>query len=239
MQEKRTQQLQSFCQGLGIHMHDLELLDMALTHTSYAHEAKQYPKPHHNERIEFLGDSVLSVIVSTYMYKSFPDLAEGQLTKLRAYLVCEGSLYEYAKKIHLGDYLQLGKGEELSGGSERPSILADAFESVLGAIYLDQGFEVVQTYLLGMMQSEIDFICRHGIFNDYKTRLQEYLQRDGDADIHYVLLGSTGPEHNKVFTSQVMLGNTVIGEGSGRTKKDSEQHAAKQALAQLHVRNQE
>ena len=183
MQEKRTQQLQSFCQGLGIHMHDLELLDMALTHTSYAHEAKQYPKPHHNERIEFLGDSVLSVIVSTYMYKNFPDLAEGQLTKLRAYLVCEGSLYEYAKKIH--------------------------------------------------------FICRHGIFNDYKTRLQEYLQRDGDADIHYVLLGSTGPEHNKVFTSQVMLGNTVIGEGSGRTKKDSEQHAAKQALAQLHVRNQE
>ena len=186
MQEKRTQQLQSFCQGLGIHMHDLELLDMALTHTSYAHEAKQYPKPHHNERIEFLGDSVLSVIVSTYMYKNFPD-----------------------------------------------------FESVLGAIYLDQGFEVVQAYLLGMMQSEIDFICRHGIFNDYKTRLQEYLQRDGDADIHYVLLGSTGPEHNKVFTSQVMLGNTVIGEGSGRTKKDSEQHAAKQALAQLHVKNQE
>lgn len=109
----------------------------------------------------------------------------------------------------------------------------------MGAIYLDQGFEVVQTYLLGMMQSEIDFICRHGIFNDYKTRLQEYLQRDGDADIHYVLLGSIGPEHNKVFTSQVMLGNTVIGEGSGRTKKDSEQHAAKQALAQLHVRNQE
>ena len=173
------------------------------------------------------------------MYKNFPDLAEGQLTKLRAYLVCEGSLYEYAKKIHLGDYLQLGKGEELSGGRERPSILADAFESVLGAIYLDQGFEVVQTYLLGMMQSEIDFICRHGIFNDYKTRLQEYLQRDGDADIHYVLLGSTGPEHNKVFTSQVMLGNTVIGEGSGRTKKDSEQHAAKQALAHMHVRNQE
>lgn len=102
MQEKRTQQLQSFCQGLGIHMHDLELLDMALTHTSYAHEAKQYPKPHHNERIEFLGDSVLSVIVSTYMYKNFPDLAEGQLTKLRAYLVCEGSLYEYAKRFISG-----------------------------------------------------------------------------------------------------------------------------------------
>ncbi len=235
MQETRKQQLQSFCQGLGVHMHDLELLDMALTHTSYAHEAKQYPKPHHNERIEFLGDSVLSVIVSTYMYKNFPDLAEGNLTKLRAYLVCEGSLYEYAKKIHLGENLRLGKGEELSGGRERPSILADAFESVLGAIYLDQGFEVARSYLLGMMKDEIDYICRHGIFNDYKTRLQEYLQRDGDVDISYKLLGSTGPEHNKVFTSEVLLAGKVIGEGRGRTKKDSEQHAAQQALKQLHV----
>ena len=131
MQETRKQQLQSFCQALGVQMHDLELLDMALTHTSYAHEAKQQPKPQHNERIEFLGDSVLSIIVSTYMYNNFPELAEGQLTKLRAHLVCEYSLFEYAKKIHLGDYLKLGKGEDFTGGRERPSILADAFESVL------------------------------------------------------------------------------------------------------------
>lgn len=235
MQDKRKQQLQGFCDSLGIRMHDLELLDMALTHTSYAHEAKQTPKPQHNERIEFLGDSVLSVIVSTYMYQNFPDLAEGQLTKLRAHLVCEASLFEYAKKIRLGDYLRLGKGEELSGGRERPSILADAFESVLGAIYLDQGFEKVQSYLLAMMRQEIDYICRHGIYNDYKTRLQEFLQRDGDVDISYQLMSSTGPEHNKVFTSEVMVQGRVIGEGKGRTKKDSEQHAAQQALAQLHV----
>ncbi|WP_293728993.1 ribonuclease III [uncultured Phascolarctobacterium sp.] len=235
MQGKRKQQLQDFCDSLGIRMHDLELLDMALTHTSYAHEAKQTPKPQHNERIEFLGDSVLSVIVSTYMYQNFPDLAEGQLTKLRAHLVCEASLFEYAKKIRLGDYLRLGKGEELSGGRERPSILADAFESVLGAIYLDQGFEKVQSYLLAMMRPEIDYICRHGIYNDYKTRLQEFLQRDGDVDISYQLMSSTGPEHNKVFTSEVMVQGRVIGEGKGRTKKDSEQHAAQQALAQLHV----
>ena len=168
MQETRKQQLQSFCQALGVQMHDLELLDMALTHTSYAHEAKQHPKPQHNERIEFLGDSVLSIIVSTYMYNNFPELAEGQLTKLRAHLVCEYSLFEYAKKIHLGDYLKLGKGEDFTGGRERPSILADAFESVLGAVYLDQGMEVARTYLLGLMQPEIDYICRHGIFNDYK-----------------------------------------------------------------------
>lgn len=235
MQDKRKQQLQGFCDSLGIRMHDLELLDMALTHTSYAHEAKQTPKPQHNERIEFLGDSVLSVIVSTYMYQNFPDLAEGQLTKLRAHLVCEASLFEYAKKINLGAHLRLGKGEELSGGRERPSILADAFESVLGAIYLDQGFEKVESYLLTMMRPEIDYICRHGIYNDYKTRLQEFLQRDGDVDISYQLMSSTGPEHNKVFTSEVMVQGRVIGEGKGRTKKDSEQHAAQQALAQLHV----
>ena len=237
MQETRKQQLQSFCQALGVQMHDLELLDMALTHTSYAHEAKQHPKPQHNERIEFLGDSVLSIIVSTYMYNNFPELAEGQLTKLRAYLVCEVSLHEYAKKIHLGDYLQLGKGEDFSGGRERPSILADAFESVLGAIYLDQGLEVARSYLLDLMKPEMDYICRHGIFNDYKTRLQEYLQRDGEVDITYKLLGSSGPEHKKVFTSEVIFEGRVIGEGQGRSKKDAEQHAAKQALKQLHVQN--
>ena len=235
MQDTRKQQLEGFCATQNIHMHDLELLEMALTHTSYAHEAKQTPKPRHNERIEFLGDSVLSVIVSTYMYKNFPDLAEGQLTKLRAHLVCEGSLYTFAKKIGLGDLLLVGRGEELSGGRERPSILADAFESVLGAIYLDQGFTVAQRYLLNMMQEEIDYVCRHGIYTDYKTRLQEFLQREGDVDISYQLLGSTGPEHNKTFTSEVSFEGRVIGVGQGRTKKDSEQHAAPQALAQLHV----
>ena len=235
MQDKRKQQLQSFCNTVGIQMHDLELLDMALTHTSYAHEAKEAPKPQHNERIEFLGDSVLSIIVSTYMYNNFPDLAEGQLTKFRAHHVCEGSLYEFAKRIHLGDLLRLGHGEAMSGGRERPSILGDAFESVLGAIYLDQGIEVARTYLLGLMQQEIDYICRHGIYNDYKTRLQEILQRDGEVDISYRLLNSTGPEHNKTFTSEVLLAGKVIGEGQGRTKKDSEQHAAQQALAQLHA----
>lgn len=237
MQETRKQQLQSFCQALGVQMHDLELLDMALTHTSYAHEAKQQPKPQHNERIEFLGDSVLSIIVSTYMYNNFPELAEGQLTKLRAHLVCEYSLFEYAKKIHLGDYLKLGKGEDFTGGRERPSILADAFESVLGAVYLDQGMEVARTYLLGLMQPEIDYICRHGIFNDYKTCLQEYLQRDGEVEITYRLLGSSGPEHNKVFTSEVIFEGKVIGKGQGHSKKASEQHAAQQALKQLHVQN--
>lgn len=233
MQKDRIQQLKSFCQELGIIMNDLELLDMALTHTSYAHEAKQTPKPQHNERIEFLGDSVLSVIVSTYMYNNFSELDEGQLTKLRAHLVCEASLYEYSKKINLGENLRLGRGEEQSGGRERPSILADAFESVLGAIYLDQGMDVAREYLLGLMREEIDYICTHGIYNDYKTRLQEYLQRDGEVSISYKLIDSSGPEHNKVFTSEVLLNKKVIGTGSGRSKKDAEQHAAKKALESL------
>ena len=149
--------------------------------------------------------------------------------------MCEGSLYTFAKKIGLGELLLLGKGEELSGGRERPSILADAFESVLGAIYLDQGFAVAQRYLLTMMQPEIDYVCRNGIYTDYKTRLQEFLQRDGDVEISYQLMGSTGPEHNKIFTSEVSFEGKVIGVGQGRTKKDSEQHAAQQALMQLHV----
>ncbi len=235
MEKEREKDLLEFCQSLGIEMQNMALLDMALTHTSYAHEAKTNPKPEHNERIEFLGDSVLSVIVSTYMYKHFDKLAEGQLTKLRAHLVCEASLFEYAKKMNIGKYLLLGKGEEQCGGRERPSLLADAFESVLGAYYLDQGFAKAETYLLGMMQKEIDFICIHGICSDYKTRLQEYLQRDGDVSISYTLIGSSGPEHNKTFVTEVLLKGEAIGQGSGRTKKDSEQQAAKDALNRMHV----
>ncbi len=233
MQERRRVKLQHFLASIGVEMQDLDLLDMALTHTSYAHESKKSPRPQHNERIEFLGDSVLSIIVSTYMYNNFPNLPEGKLTKLRAYIVCEASLFQYAKRIHLGDFLQLGHGEELNGGRERPSILADAFESVLGAIYVDQGMDVAQRYLLKLMSQEIDQICMHGVYNDYKTRLQEFLQREGDVNLVYEVVGSTGPEHNKTFMTNVMLDGTVIGTGSGHTKKDAEQHAAQQALAKL------
>lgn len=235
MQKKRMQQLQNFCKIIGIEMDNLSLLDMALTHTSYSNEVKGRVKPQHNESIEFLGDSVLSVIVSTYMYKNFPKLDEGKLTKLRAYLVCETSLYKFAKKICLGDYLLLGNGEEQSGGRDRPSLLADAFESVLGAYYLDQGLERAQIYLLGVMQEEIDYICAQGVYSDFKTNLQEYLQRDGDVDISYRIVNSSGPEHNKIFTAEVMLHGKSIGKGSGRSKKDAEQHAAQDALQSMHM----
>lgn len=232
---KRKEQLRAFCGRMGVAVDDLALLDMALTHTSYAHEARELPKPQHNERIEFLGDSVLSLIVSTYMYKNFPELAEGQLTKLRAALVCEASLYGYAKKLRLGDYLRLGRGEDNSGGRARPSLLADAFEAVLGAVYLDQGFKAAESYILGLMGEDIDYVSRHGSYNDYKTILQEYLQQQKDVEIAYQLLGSSGPEHDKTFTSRVSVNGRAIGEGSGRSKKDAEQHAAKAALDALNV----
>lgn len=235
MQRQREEQLKEFCQLLGVEMCNLELLDMALTHSSYAHEVKRKPKPEHNERIEFLGDSVLSIIVSTYMFNNFPKLAEGKLTKLRAHIVCEGSLYEYAKKIHLGDYLLLGRGEDLSGGRERPSILADAFEAVLGAIYLDCGMETARKYILGLMTEEIDDICANGTCGDYKTQLQEYLQKDGDVDLLYKVIATSGPEHNKTFKTEVLLDGEALGTGTGRSKKDAEQQAAKDAMEKLHV----
>ena len=235
MQEARKTQLLAFCEQLQIEIHDLDLLDMALTHSSYAHEAKSNPKPKYNERIEFLGDSVLSIIVSTYMYNNYPKLAEGDLTKIRAYLVCESSLYELAQKIQLGKNLLLGRGEELSGGRERASILADAFESILGAIYLDRGFEYVQAFLLNIMQTKIDDVCIHGIFSDFKSSLQEYLQGRGEADVLYREISSSGPEHNKTFNCEVLLNGVVIGAGSGHRKKDAEQNAAKSALEKYNV----
>lgn len=224
----RTQQLQKFCSELGINLQNLKLLDVALTHSSYAHEAKKHPQ--YNERIEFLGDSVLSIIVSTYMFMNYPKMSEGLLTKYRAHLVCEASLYRYAKNMGIGECLLLGRGEELGGGRQRASILADAFESVLGAVYIDQGFEYAQKYLLNIMQADIDATCTYGINSDYKTRLQEKLQRNGDISIVYDIIGSSGPEHRKEFVAEVSVEGKPIGKGSGFTKKDAEQQAAKQAL---------
>lgn len=230
MQAKRKEALLKFCERLHISVNDLEMVNVALTHTSYAHEAKEKPRPNHNERVEFLGDSVLSLIVSSYMFSNYPNLKEGELTKLRAHIVCEASLASYAHKIGLGEFLQLGRGEDASGGRERASILADAFESLLGAYYLDSGFAAAQEFLLGLMKPELDFICTHGILSDFKTYLQEIEQRDGDVDISYELLNMQGPEHDKNFYVAVYVNGQLRGNGSGHTKKEAEQQAAKDAL---------
>ena len=179
-------------------------------------------------------DSVLGLIVSTYMYEHFPHFDEGRMTKLRAQVVCEASLYQCAKRIGLGDYLRMGNGELSSGGNKRPSILADAFEAVLGAYYLDQGFAAAQQYLLGLLEREINDVCNGLlVMGDYKSMLQERLQHKAQYEIVYEMLDFEGPEHNRIFTSGVFVNGVEYGSGKGRTKKESEQQAAREALERL------
>lgn len=203
------------------------LIFNALSHSSYANENKQ-PQGS-NERLEFLGDSVLSVVVSEYLYTHLTSVAEGDLTKLRASLVCEKSLHGFARKIDLGRYLLLGKGEENTGGRERPSILADAFEAVIAAIYLDGGMEAARAHILRFMPKDLQKGAK-AAFGDFKTVLQEVVQKNPEEKVEYVLIGEEGPDHNKRFVVEVMLNSQVIGKGKGRSKKDAEQLAAKEAL---------
>lgn len=206
---------------------DKELLHEALSHSSYANEFKNTRNS--NERLEFLGDSVLSIVVSEYLFKHFKHLPEGDLTKIRASLVCENALFEFAKKIDLGNAILVGKGEENSGGRERPSIVSDAFEAVIAAIYLDGGMEAARKYVLGFMPEDIDRY-RSRSNGDYKTILQEIIQRNREEKVEYILKSQSGPDHNRVFEIQVMLNSNVIGEGTGHSKKQAEQMAAREAL---------
>lgn len=210
---------------LGYRFKDPALLTEALCHSSYANEKRG--ALHCNERLEFLGDSVLSIVVSTYLFRH-TTLPEGDLTKIRASLVCERSLYEWAKQIDLGAYLLLGHGEEQTGGRERPSVLSDAFEAVIAAIYLDGGMEPAQRHILRFLPERYDRPSE--AFRDYKTVLQEVIQQNPEEHIEYVLVGEEGPDHAKTFSVEVRLNSNIIGRGSGRSKKIAEQMAAKEAL---------
>lgn len=207
------------------------LLSTALNHSSYANERRGNSEKS-NERLEFLGDSVLGFIVANHLYRNFPDFPEGRMTRLRAELVCEQSLHAVAEQIHLGQYIKLGKGEEHTGGRSRPSILADAVEAVIAALYLDGGMEAarafIETYILHDLDDGAEQ-CR----TDYKTTLQELVQRQSGQVLAYEMIGERGPEHNKLFTAQVVLNGQVIGTGDGHTKKAAEQEAAKCALEAL------
>ncbi len=211
---------------IGYKFKNKNLIQQALSHSSYANERKQ-PNGS-NERLEFLGDSVLSIVVSDFLYKNL-NVAEGELTKMRASLVCEKSLHIFAKQINLGDYLHLGKGEENTGGRERPSILADAFEAVIAAIYLDGGMEAAAKHILHFMPEDIHHFVKPA-FSDFKTVLQEIVQKNPEEKVEYVLIGEEGPDHNKRFVVEVCLNSQVIGKGSGKSKKEAEQLAAKEAL---------
>lgn len=206
---------------------DKTLITVALSHSSYANEKKK--TRHSNERLEFLGDSVLSIVVSRYLFEHFKHLPEGELTKIRASLVCEKALHEFALQIDLGKHILLGKGEENTGGRKRASILADAFEAVIAAIYLDGGLEAAAKHILRFIPKDVD-MKRSVAFSDHKTILQEIIQKNPEERIEYKLAGQFGPDHDKAFKVQVYLNSNVIGTGIGKSKKEAEQMAAKEAL---------
>ena len=218
-------------QRLGYTFQDRSYLENALTHSSYANENKGKSLGS-NERLEFLGDSVLGMVVADYLYRNHPDMPEGELTRTRAALVCEESLVEVARKLELGSYLQLGKGEDAGGGRQRPSIQADAVEAVIAAVYLDGGIgsarKLITKFILTNNQRELD-----GGSRDYKTALQELVQRESGQVLKYRLTGEEGPDHDKRFFVEVDLNGNTVGAGKGHSKKEAEQMAAKAAIAKL------
>ena len=214
---------------LGYVFHDKELMLHALTHSSYANEHRSAGLTS-NERLEFLGDSVLGMVVADYLFRIHGNMPEGELTRTRAALVCEGSLHEVAKTLGLGDYLRLGKGEDAGGGRTRPSILADATEALLAAVYLDGGLTparaIIRKFILDKEQEK-------AVDRDYKTALQELVQRTPGQAIVYELVDEIGPDHARVFVMEVSVGGMPTGRGRGRTKKEAEQLAARAALEKL------
>ncbi len=224
--------LKEFQEVIGYKFTNIEHLKVALTHSSYANENRLKNVPF-NERLEFLGDSVLGLVISRYLFENFPKHHEGKLTKMRASVVCERSLWECAVNIELGKYLILGKGEERMGGRTRMSILADAFEAVIAAIYLDSGLETVREWILGQLYESIMDASRGKMFKDYKTDFQETAQKNGDVDIRYEIENESGPDHNKTFLVNVYLDGKLMGKGEGTSKKKAEQNAAQNALIKI------
>lgn len=212
---------------LGYTFRRRELLATALTHSSYANEHR-CPS---NERLEFVGDSVLGMVVADYLYRRFPNLPEGRMTRLRAELVCEQGLFVVAQKLDLGASLRLGRGEASMGGQKRPSILSDCVEAVIAAMYLDGGLDVARRFIDEQILSRIPEV--EALDRDYKTELQELVQQSHDCSVSYAVTGESGPAHNKLFAVEVSLEGRVLGSGEGRTKKEAEQSAAKAALAVL------
>jgi ribonuclease III len=217
---------------IGYTFNDADLLVKAMTHSSYANERKN-KVDYNNERLEFLGDSVLSLIVSQYLFENNPDKKEGDLTKARAKLVCELTLSKCSRKISLGEFIILGKGEEMTGGRERNSILADAFEALIAAIYLDGGYDKAKAFVLSRIVEYVDDALEGRIIQDYKTYLQEVIQVKKGNQLDYKLVGTSGPDHCKEFFVEVILNDSVIGTGIGKSKKDAEQEAAKSALSTI------
>ncbi len=225
----QTQDVEKLMQKIGYRFQDIALVKTALTHSSYANEHR-LPRRENNERLEYLGDAVLELTVSEYLFQTKPDMPEGEMTKLRAKIVCESTLFLCAKKFGLGDHLLLGKGEEGTGGRKRPSIVSDAMEALIGAIYLDGGFEDAKSFIHRLILKDID---RLQLFSDSKTILQEIVQGMDSGELSYRLVEEKGPDHSKTFLVEALVGEEVLGSGSGHTKKAAEQEAAYHAIMKM------
>lgn len=223
-------ELKEFESIIKYKFNNIETLEKSLTHSSYSNEDKSYNKVN-NERLEFLGDAVLSISVSRYIFDKFPDYPEGDLTKLRSQVVCEDTLSMVASELNIGKYMLLGKGEEVSGGRDRKSILADAVEAIIAAIYIDGGYRKAESFVLDNLTKYIHHAVKGKIVTDFKSYLQEYYQSKGHTcKIRYVVTKEEGPDHEKVFHVDVVINRVVAGSGSGKSKKLAEQEAAKNAL---------
>ena len=226
--ESRRKILEELEKKLGVKFKKIELLNTALTHSSYANEKGKIFE--NNERLEYLGDAVLELASSTYLFKNFSNLSEGELTKTRAAVVCQSTLSNLAIKLGLGKIMLLGHGEISTGGRERETTLEDVFEAIIGAIYLDSGWEVARDYVFRQLEPEFVKIRAGKKLKDFKTTLQELVQQNPDRILEYVELGESGPDHNKTFKCGVKINNKICGVGTGKTKKQAEQAAAQKAL---------
>jgi len=236
LNKHRLDELRKLSTKLCVQFNNINLLHQALTHTSYANECKNSTIMH-NERLEFLGDAVLDVIVSEYLFRQLANLPEGELTKARAIVVCEPTLARCSAELGIGEYLYLGKGEASSGGRERTSILADTFEAIIGAIYMDSGFENSANFVLKQLHADLLLVERGEYVKDYKTLLQEVVQKNTDSKISYEIIDESGPDHHKMFKVAVLVNTKELGTGLGKSKKEAEQLAANQALIKLKIIN--
>ena len=231
-QAERFAAVRQFAEDNDIPVRNIELLNTALTHTSYANEHKN-ETIHDNERLEFLGDAVLDLVVGEYLFLRFPQWPEGELTRAKASAVCKPACAECAAKFHIGDFMRLGRGEEAGGGRTRISILGNAFEAVIGAIYLDNNYEVASRFILSHLKKFLDLIDRGEYDHDYKSDFQEMVQKHGEVEIRYEMIRDEGPDHDKTIWMELSVNGKKLGCGVGKNKKEAAQRAAKEAIVAL------
>lgn len=227
-----TQALEELERIIGYKFQTIGVLQEAITHSSFANENRNQQMKD-NERLEFLGDAILDLIVSEYLFKKHPEMPEGDLSKIRASIVCEASLAKVARESELGQYILLGKGEEITGGRQRASILADMFEAITGAIFVDGEFEDVRQFITNTLIQSVDHLSIEDLYTDYKTLLQENIQKESTMPIRYEVVEEKGPDHDKDFYVEVSHGDVCLGRGIGKSKKEAEQNAARVAIKNL------